>query len=106
MLHSQSCALAELHTKCHHDAKTESELDTPPWRKILPFCLSLAGSASDQNQKRVDLESASNMSNREKVNIKGTVPDQFLSKQKHQTLVPPFHHHAVVTPPEVNQHHG
>jgi hypothetical protein len=53
----------------------DSELDAPPWRKSPLSRLSSAGSASDQNEKHVELESASITSVGRKIPIKGASQD-------------------------------
>jgi hypothetical protein len=48
--------------------------------KIPLFHLSLAGSASDQNGKRVEVESVPITNGREKIPIEGAKQDQFFTK--------------------------
>jgi hypothetical protein len=66
-------------------------LDTEPKQRCRegnpPLRLSSRESASDQNQMRIEIKSASNTSSREKIPIKGVAPDQFLVEPKRATLV-------------------
>jgi hypothetical protein len=52
-----------------------------------PVCLSSRESASDQNRMRIEIESASSTSSREKIPIKGVALDQFLIEPMRATLV-------------------
>jgi hypothetical protein len=66
-------------------------LDTEPKQRRRegnpPLHLSSRESVSDQNQMRIEIESASSTSSREKIPIKGVAPDQFLIEPKCATLV-------------------
>jgi hypothetical protein len=59
-----------------------------------PLILFAMESTSDQNQTRIEVESASSMSSREKITIKGVVPDRFFIKTKHETLPTTTAHRA------------
>jgi hypothetical protein len=52
-----------------------------------PLRLSSRESVSDQNRMRIEIKSASSMSSREKIPIKGVSPNQFLVEPKRATLV-------------------